>query len=129
MQRYEIEAWLGDDHGLADEQIERLLTASDAIGHRYPDPDDADEREAALTVAYRLLVEDPDSVVAELAGVLTAARLAECRALAGLRQAVVDLIDPAPRRGHHDDSVRSQSGFAARAGLDRAGVIRWLRER
>lgn len=129
MQRYEVEAWLGDDHGLTGEQVDLLTATASEIGQRYPDPDDADEREAALTVAYRLMVEDPDSVVAELASMLTGARLVECRALAGLRQAAVDLIDPAPIRGRRDDSIRSQSGFAARAGLDRAGVIRWLGKR
>lgn len=126
MQRYELEAWLGDDHGLTDEHIGRLLTAADEIGRRYPDPDDADEREAALTVAYRLMVEDPETVVDELARALAAARTREVTVLAGLRQAAVDLIDPAPVRGRHVGGIRSQKGFATRAGLDRAGVIRWL---
>jgi hypothetical protein len=129
MQRYEIEAWLGDNHGLTDEQIARLAATADEIGLRYPDPDDADEREAALTVAHRLMMEEPEAVVDELAATLTAARMRETAALAGLRQAAVDLIDPAPVQGRHAVGVRSQAGFAAAAGLDRAGVIRWLGKR
>jgi hypothetical protein len=118
-QRYEIEAWLGDDHGLNDQQIDDLVRASDDIADRYPDPDDADKRASALTVAYRLMVGD-QAVVDELAAALAAARLAEVAALAGLRQAALDLIPV---------GEATEFGFARRAGLDRMAVRRWLGKR
>ena len=77
--RHGIEAWLGDDHGLTDEQVERLRVISGEIYDRYctPDPDVADpemveadlaqateeERDAALTAAYRALLGDTDGRV------------------------------------------------------------------
>lgn len=118
-QRHEIEAWLGNDHGLTDDQIDALTDTADAITARYPDPDDRDEREAALTAAYRLMAGDM-GVVDELGHQLLAARLAEARALAGLRQAALDLI-PAGRE--------TQAGFARRAGVDRMAVRGWLGQR
>lgn len=119
MQRYEIETWLGDDHGLTAEQVDLLTATASEIGQRYPDPDDADEREAALTVAYRLMVEDHPQVVAELAASLTAARLAEVRVLAALRQGAVTLVPAA----------ESEAGFARMAGVDRMAVRGWLGKR
>ena len=81
-QRYEMEAWLGDDHGLTDEQVTDLMRIADDIEARYctPDPDGEDpeqeredliqatqdERDAALTIAYRLLTEPAADVVREL---------------------------------------------------------------
>lgn len=119
MQRYEIEAWLGDDHGLTAEQIDRLTAAAAEIGRRYPDPDDADEREAALTAAYRLMIEGHPQVVAELSAALTGARLAEVCALAALRQCALDLVPAA----------ESESGFSRMAGVDRMAVRGWLGKR
>ena len=118
-QRYEIEAWLGDNHSLTDDQIDDLVTTADDIAARYPDEDDADEREAALTVAYRVMSGD-DAVVDELAAGLLAARVAEAGALAGLRQAAMTLI---PR------GEETQAGFARRAGVDRMAVRSWLGQR
>lgn len=119
MQRYELDAWLGDDHGLTDEQVGDLLTTAGDIATRYPDEDDADLREAALTVAYRTMMEGP-AVLDELAERLASARLAEARALAGLRQAAVSLIPP---------GRETQAGFARRAGVDRMAVRGWLGQR
>lgn len=116
-ERHEIEAWLGDDHGLTDDQIGSLVRTADEIAARYPEPDDADEREAALTVAYRVMVEDDP--VAELGDALLRARIAEARALAGLAQAAASLI---PGR-------ETESGFADRAGVDRMTVRGWLGKR
>jgi hypothetical protein len=118
-QGYEIEAWLGEDHGLTSDQIDELVTVSDDIAARYPEPDDTTEREAALTVAYRLMTEGP-AVVDELAAELLAARTAQVRALAGLRQAALDLIP---------DGQETQAGFARRAGVDRMAVRGWLGQR
>lgn len=120
-QRYEIEAWLGEDHGLTDEQVDELTRISDEIDARYPDKqDDRDERDAALTVAYRLMVEDPATVVRELAADLARARQAEARAWAGLRQGALSLVREGGR------GVESQAGYAQQAGVDRMAVREWL---
>lgn len=118
-QPHEIRAWLGDNHGLAEDQITELTRTADEIAERYPDPDDADDREAALTVAYRLMSNDED-VVAELAAQLAAARLMQSRALAGLRQAAVTVVP---------EGSDTESGFARRAGIDRMAVRGWLGKR
>lgn len=120
MQRYELDAWLGDDHGLTEDQIDDLLAAADEIEKRYPDRDDQDEREAALTAAYQLLTEAPEDLIAELAAARVAARTAEIKALAGLRQVALTRIS------NGDDT---EAGFARRAGLDRMAVRKWLGKR
>lgn len=119
MQTHEIEAWLGDDHGLTDEQVDDLAQAAEDIHQRYPDRDDDDEREAALIVAYRLLVENKDAVIDALADDLTRARVAESRALAGIRQAAID----------NDVNGGTEAGFARRSGVDRMAVRGWLGKR
>lgn len=117
MQPYELAAWLGNDHGLNDDQTNDLLTQANEIEDRYPDPDDRDEAEAALTAAYRLMTEDPGDVVSELAAALTTARSAQTAALAGLRQAANQLIPVGDR---------SEAGFAREVGVDRQSVRTWL---
>lgn len=124
-QRYELEAWLGDDHGLTDEQITELMRVSDEIEQRYSEDGDEDResREAALTVAYRLMVEDAETVVRDLSAALWQARLAEARALAGLRQGALTLVkDP----GKGARGIRTQQGYADRAGVTRMTVRDWL---
>ena len=113
-QRYEIEEWLGDDHGLTDDQIDDLTRSADDIGEQYPDPDDQAERDAALVAAYRIMV--GEDIIEELAAARTAARDAESTALAGLRQAARMLIP----------DTETQAGFARRAGVDRMAVRDWL---
>lgn len=124
MQQHEMLEWLGDDHGLTVEQIADLTRTADEIAARYPGPDDADERQAALTVAYRLMVEEPERVVAEIAQARTRARLAEVEALAGLRQAALSLVDLHAGKG--GAGITSQAGFAQRAGVARKVVRGWL---
>lgn len=54
-----LSAWLGparDD--LTDEQLDRVTAASHAIDARYPDSDDSDLREAALSAAVQYLLGD-----------------------------------------------------------------------
>lgn len=119
MQRYELEAWLGDDHGLDEEQIDELLRTADEIEEQYPDEDDRDDREAALTAAYRLMVEAPEDLVAELAAERTAARIAEHKALVSLRQVAVTRI------GSGD---ATEAGFAQQAGIDRMTVRKWTQD-
>lgn len=112
MQRYELEAWLGDDHGLADDQVDELLVQADEIDARHGD--DQDAAREALTVAYQLMREDDaDAIVADLAQRRAAAHAAS----AGLRQAAITLI---PR------GDATESGFARQAGVDRMTVRKWL---
>ncbi|MCX5441247.1 hypothetical protein [Streptomyces sp. NBC_00063] len=115
MQRYELEAWLGDDHGLAEDQLEELLAQADGINARFDG--DQDRAREGLTVAYRLMRECPTAVVADLAQRRDAARAAELDALAGLQQAAITLIE----RGD-----ATESGFARQAGVDRMTVRKWL---
>lgn len=120
MQRHELVAWLGDNQGdLTDEQVTELLAIAQDIEARYPDKDDVAEREAALTAAYRLMVEDSAAVVAELAEKLLRARLAESESLAAIRQAAIVLT---PKDW-------TEQGFANAAGVDRMAVRKWLGKR
>lgn len=116
MQRYELEAWLGDDHQLTNEQIDELHGLADEIEARYPDPDDQDERDAALTTAHQLLLAQ-DDVLGALAEDLVVARTAEARALASIQQAAHMLI-PA--------KTSTEAGFARQTGIDRQAVRKWL---
>ena len=115
MQRYELDAWLGDDHGLADDQVDELLTEADDINDRHGD--DQDAAREALTAAYRLMREDADNVIADLAQRRAAARAAELDALAGLQQVAITLIA---------SGDATESGFARQAGVDRMTVRKWL---
>lgn len=57
IERHELEAWLGPAMtDLTTEQVERLHREAEAIAARYPDPDDADAREAALIAATQYLL-------------------------------------------------------------------------
>lgn len=120
MQRYELEAWLGDDHGLSEEQLTELLHTADEIEEQYPNSDERDDREAALTAAYRLKVEAPEDLVAELAAERTAARIAERKALIALQQVAVTRIN---------NGDATEAGFAQQAGVDRMTVRKWTQER
>lgn len=119
MQLFELEAWLGDNHELAEGQLAELLRLADEIHGRYPDPDDQAERDAALSTAYQLLLGN-DEVIDELAQKRANARAAESHALAGLRQAALMLIPT---------ESRTESGFARQAGVDRMAVRGWLGKR
>ncbi|MET9366125.1 hypothetical protein ABZX93_35215 [Streptomyces sp. NPDC006632] len=115
MQRHELTAWLGDDHGLTDDQFEELLAQADEIDDRCGG--DHEAASEALTAAYRLMIEDADTVTFELAQRRAAARAAELDALAGLQQIAITLIE----RGD-----ATESGFARQAGVDRMTVRKWL---
>lgn len=116
VQQYEVEAWLGSDHGLTSEQITQLVDAGAEILTRYPDPDDQAERDAALTIAYRLLVEDPQVVMADLAAEVSQVITAKSRAYAAARQFVVSRVP----------GTVSEAGFARTVGVDRQSVRSWL---
>lgn len=117
MQRYELNAWLGDDHDLTDDQLDKLLAQANEIEERFPDDDDQPERNAALTAAYQLLTENADEVVADLAAARTDARAAELNALAGLQHIAITRIA---------NGDATESGFARQAGVDRMTVRKWL---
>lgn len=123
MQSSELEAWLGDDHGLIAEQVTELLATAGDIEQRYPDADDNDERQAALTAAYRLMVEDAVAVSDDLAEQVTRSRIEESKALAGARQAALTLVRPGGR------GLQSEQGFASYVGVDRMTVRGWLGKR
>lgn len=120
MERHELEAWLGDDlGGLKHDEVTELLGLANDIEARYPDEDAAEERQSALTAAYRLMVESPEDVVDEFAQKLFAARLAEAEVLAAIRQAAI-ILTP---KGW------TENGFANAAGVDRMAVRKWLGKR
>jgi DNA-binding transcriptional regulator YiaG len=119
MQRYELDAWLGDDHGLSEEQVEELLRAAEEIEEQYPDEDDQDDRETALTAAYRLMVEAPEGLIGELAAERTAAQIAERKSLVALRQIAVTRIS---------SGDATEAGFAQQAGVDRMTVRKWTQD-
>lgn len=123
MQRHELIAWLGDNHGLTGEQVTELLATATDIEARYPDEDDSDDRAIALTVAHRVMVERPDHVVSDVADKLWRARLAESEALVGLRQLAGMLVREGGR------GVESEAGFARTASLNRMTVREWLGKR
>lgn len=116
MQTHEILAWLSDGRdALDDDQFAQFTAAANDIARRYPGPDDRAEAEAALTTAYRLLLEDPAAVIGELARDRHRAELGRLQALAGLRQAALQLIG-------HD---YTEAGFARAANVDRMAVRTW----
>lgn len=126
MQRHEMEAWLGDDHGLTEEQITELMRTADEIGERYPDPDDQEDRDAALFAAYELMVRDTDEVIAEQAGRIEQGRTLERRGLAGARQTVITL----EARGELDPrGTLNESSLARTFGVDRMTIRGWLGKR
>lgn len=120
MQRYELEAWLGDGHGLSDEQLDELLRIADDIAEQYPEEDDVADREAALAAAYRLMVEAPEDLIADLGRERADARQAERKALIALRQIAVTRIN---------NGDATEAGFADQAGIDRMTVRKWLGKR
>ncbi|MGW7350929.1 hypothetical protein [Streptomyces sp. NPDC054784] len=116
-QQYEIEAWLGHNHGLTAEQIGELAAVARRLDERYSD-DQRAEKEAALTAAYRILAGDEEAV-AEIASSLAAAREVHARAMAEAWVAA-ELLIP----GH-----ATESGLAKRFGLDRMTIRKWLGKR
>lgn len=113
MERYELEAWLGPAlPELTPEQVDRLHREAEAISARYPDPDDADDREAALTAAVQYLLGD---LTVEEAG----KRRRETRAAE--RHARVQAIQVACMAT--EDGMPTAAAARA-AGLDRQVLIR-----
>lgn len=132
----ELATWLGpalDD--MTDEQREQISDEAEKIAARYPEADQADEREHALSVAVELILDDAtlESIADELvaarvdvrtraeiasaaAELLATARAREARALVASQQAALMMIA----------SGGSQSETARTLGVDRMTVRSWL---
>lgn len=93
-----LAVWLGPAlDELTDEQAQQVAAASRDIDRRYPEPDDSDLREAALSAAVQYLLGDTGAD--EFARALAQARRAESLALAAAAQVAVML---APAVGEID---------------------------
>lgn len=127
-QRSEAEAWmrsakatLGAHPHLGHARAERIAAQ---IVNRYPSLDDEAARDAAVAAAYEVLVADnPESVVAGMGDELGRARSLQRMALVRIEQAASMLVEPPESK---PKGVRSQSGFARAAGVDRMTVLKWL---
>lgn len=114
----ELLAWLGPAaKDLTPEQLERVAAESREIDERYPDPDEQDEREAALSAVVQYLL--GDTTAEDVNRELIAARTRERAAyVAALQVAVMLTRDGTPKAA------------AARAvGIDRMRVLKALGER
>lgn len=84
----DLAAWLGpvaDD--ATPDQLEEIAAAAALIRDRYPHPDLADDREAALTGATQVVI--GDSTLEDLAAVWSRCRQAEMAAHATLTGAII----------------------------------------
>lgn len=113
----DLTIWLGPAAQLTPEQRERFDDEARAVEARYPDPDDFDRCEAALSATVQHLLGDvtPD----EAARNLINARIAEGRAFAAAVQVAVMLV--------HDGEPKATS--ARRCGIDRMSLLAALGER
>ena len=120
MRMHELEAWLGDDHGLTGVLLNELRKQVNEIEDRYPDVDDQAERDAALSAAYRLMVEPVEDVLADYGKQRADARAAASAASAALQQAARTVVA---------EGKLSEAGFSRVAGVDRMSVRKWLDKR
>ena len=119
MERHELEAWLGlaaDD--LTPDQIDRLHREAQSIDGRYPDPDDQELRDAALSAAVQWLLLG-DITLDRAREQLVSARIAAARASAAAQQVAV--------MAHGDGMPESRA--AAAVGIDRMTLRRALGKR
>lgn len=118
---YDMDAlmvWLGPAAGdLTASQLELVAEADRSIEARYPDPDDQDKREAALSAAVQYLLGDTSAD--EVRRELDAARAAERRARAAATQVAVMMV----RAGGE------KKGSAITVGIDRMALLEALGER
>lgn len=118
MQRYELDAWLGDAaDDLTSEQIDRLMAEADRIADRYPDPDDEADRQAALSAAVQYLLGDTRPT--DAGHHLNAARRAQAEAMAASQQIATMAVA---------DGM-TKSGAARAAAIDRMTLLKALGER
>ena len=117
---YEMDAYLGDfkDHFIAKQGQDgyaALLRVAGRIQDRYPDEDDTDAREAALTAAAQ--VGFGDAYLSGLADAMVVARKAERAAMAALTGAMI---------WKHEGGM-SKSDLARSTGVTRTTVDRAVR--
>lgn len=114
----ELRAWLGPASAeLTPEQIERVDAESRAIEERYPGPDEAPEREAALSAVVQYLLGETTAEDANRE--LIQARGRERRAYVAALQMAVML--------HRDGTPKATAARAA--GIDRMKLLEALGER
>lgn len=118
MQQHEIDAWLGTARAdLTDHQYQTLVAETAVIEARYPDPDDQDERDAALSATVQHMLGETTTLAA--GAVLLAARADAARALSAARQvARLAALDGTPK-----------ARAAREAGIDRMTLLKDLGER
>lgn len=111
-------AWLGSAaEELTTEQIERVRTEAAAIEDRYPDPDDFDKREAALSATVQYLL--GETTANDARQELTQARSHERTSYVTALQIAVMMV----RDGGE------KKGSAEACGIDRMGLLKALGER
>jgi len=117
MTDHDLMAWLGPAADeLTPEQIERVSDAARDIDERYPDPDEQDERDAALSATVQYLLGETTPEDANRA--LIDARQREREAyVAALQIAVMAHRDGVPK-----------ATAARRAGIDRMSLLKALGE-
>jgi hypothetical protein len=111
-------AWLGPAaHELTSEQLERFAAEAARIDEWYPDDDEQDERDAALTAVVQHLLGETSP--AEANNALLAARREERRAYAAALAVGVMLVG--------DGSKKATA--AGMVGVDRMSLLKALGER
>lgn len=116
MELYELRAWLGpalDEITARDDSeqlLERLIVEAARIGERYPDPDEQDLWDAAMSATTQYLL--GDSTPEDIGRAYTLARIAEARAYAAAYQIASVLVA--------EDG--NESAAARRTGVDRMTV-------
>ncbi len=114
-----LKAWLGPAYGeLTSDQLDRVTRESRSIDERYPDPDDADQREAALSAAVQYLL--GETTTDQAGSELRAARAVLRRAMAASKQIAAMAAT---------DRTLSEVQAAEQAGIDRMTLLKYLGKR
>lgn len=120
VQHHELIAWLGPAADeLSAEQVDRLRAEADRITERYPDPDDQDRRDAALSAAVQYLL--GETTPEDAARRHLAAQREAALASAAAAQIGTMLVA--------DNGGKGKSEAARRVGIDRMGLLKALGER
>ena len=113
MQDYELDAYLGDDITITDDQRAALHRASDMIDTRYPNADLRDDAETAFAAAMQVIL--GDTTVDDEATAWSDARRAERTAMASLTGAIIAA-----------SADESENAIAQRTGIHRGTVRKAL---